>query len=96
MDSVLVDDVKVAKWIVHAQQGNKVTVWEVLGTHDGTTGADATDADYTRYAKLKLNGNIAGARPKVTVSGVGVAQVMNLTVQANSATDFTSVRRVLV
>lgn len=96
LDSVLVDDVKVVKWIVHAQQGNKVTAVEVLATHDGQAAVDASDADHSTYAKLKLNGNIAGITFDVTVSGTGTGQTMNLRVGASASTVFTSVARVLV
>ncbi len=92
VDTVLVDDVKMVRWMVHVQQGNKVTTYEVDATHDGTAGADATDTDCTKYARLKMNGNISGLKIRCAVTGSGATQKMELRVQANSAVDVSTTR----
>ena len=85
IDTVLVDNVKAVRWLVHVQQGTKVKTFEVDATHDGTAGSDATDSDFTKYARLKMNGNIGGLKVKVVVAGTAGAQTMGLTVEANAA-----------
>ncbi len=103
LDSVLVDDVSTCKWTVHVE-GNlladaaKKRVVEVLGTHDGHingAGADATDSDYTVYAKLKM-GVVTGLSFTVDVSGAGVAQVMRLTIVSTTAVNVRAVREVIL
>ena len=102
LDSMLVDDVSAAKWTVMVE-GNlladaaKKRVVEILGTHDGHingAGADATDTDYTVYAKLKM-GNIVGLTFTVDVSGSGVAQVMRLTITSTTAVNVRAIREVI-
>lgn len=103
IDTVLADDVSLVKWSVMVE-GNlladaalKRSV-EILATHDGHingAGADATDSDYTVYAKLKM-GNIVGLTFVVDVSGSGVAQVMRLLVTSTTAVDVRSVREVIL
>jgi hypothetical protein len=102
LDSVLVDDISVCKWTVMVE-GNlladaaKKRVVEILATHDGHingAGADATDADHTTYAKLKM-GAITGLTFTVDVSGSGVAQVMNLKVVSTTAVDVRAVREII-
>lgn len=100
VDSVLVDDVEVAKWIVYcAGSGggdlDKKTVVEILATHDGTSGADATATDYNVYAKLRM-GTITGLSFAVDVSGVGAAQVMRLRVTSTMAVNVQAIREVIV
>jgi len=103
IDSVLADDVSLVKWSVMVE-GNLLAdaalkrAVEVLATHDGHingAGADATDSDYTVYAKLKM-GNIVGLVFTVDVSGAGVAQVMRLRVTSTTAVDVRSVREVIL
>ena len=98
----VVDATAACKWIVHVQ-GNlvgdaaKKFVVEILSTHDGhnvSGGVDATQADDTQYAKLKV-GNISGLSFIVDVSGVGAAQVMNLKVSSTTAVDVRAVREVV-
>lgn len=96
VDSILVDGVKMVHWLLHIQQGNKIRCFLVEAIHDGTTSADALDTDFTKYARLKLNGNIAGLRVRVSLNGVAAAQTMNLTVQANSAVDVSTTRQQVV
>lgn len=103
LDSVLVDDISTAKWTVHCE-GNlladaaKKRVVEILGTHDGHingAGADATDTDFTVYAKLKM-GVVTGLVFTVDISGAGVAQVMRLTITSTTAVDVRAVREVIL
>jgi hypothetical protein len=102
LDSMLVDAVSAAKWTVMVE-GNlladaaKKRVVEILGTHDGHingAGADATDTDYTVYAKLKM-GNIVGLTFTVDISGAGVAQVMRLTITSTTAVNVRAIREVI-
>lgn len=94
VDSLLVDDYDVAKWIIEAQnadQSKKYSV-EVLALHDGSTSADATGADWNEYGKLRVGGNITGFDIAVTVSGVGAAQAMELTIVSTEAVDIKATR----
>jgi len=84
IDSVLVDTVKMVRWMVHVSEGNKIRCYEVDVTHDGTPTADATDAEFTKYARLRMNGNIGGLRVRGRVQGAGATQTLELTVQANN------------
>lgn len=88
VDSVLVDEVATAKWIISVfEEGtptNKVAT-EVLALHDGTAAADATVADFTEYARLKLGSKIQGLQISTQVSGTGVTQKMQLMVTATNA-----------
>lgn len=102
LDTMLCDDVSAAKWTVMVE-GNlladaaKKRVVEILGTHDGHingAGADATDTDYTVYAKLKM-GTITGLTFVVDVSGAGVAQVMRLTITSTTAVNVRAIREVI-
>ena len=92
VDSVLVDDVKAVRWLIHVQQNTKIRTFEIDATHDGTAASDATDTDYTKYAKLKMNGGISGLKVRVDLTGAGVTQAMRLTVQANAAVEVSSSR----
>lgn len=103
IDSVLVDDVSLVKWSVMIE-GNLLAdaalkrAVEIFATHDGHingAGADATDSDFTVYAKLKM-GNIVGLVFTIDVSGAGVAQVMRLRVTSTTAVDVRSVREVIL
>ena len=103
IDSVLVDNVSLVKWSVMIE-GNLLAdaalkrAVEILATHDGHingAGADATDSDYTVYAKLKM-GNIVGMVFTVDVSGACVAQVMRLRVTLTSAVDVRAIREVVL
>lgn len=96
IDSVLVDTVKLVRWLVHVQQGTKVTTYEVDATHDGTVGGDASAVDFTKYARLKLNGNIAGLIITATLNGVGAAQTMNIVVEASAGVDVNTTRHQVI
>jgi len=96
VDSVLVDDVKAVRWLVHAQQGTKVITYEIDATHDGTPSSDATATDFTKYARLKMNGNIVGIVINVRIQGSAGAQTMELTVEATSAVVSSSSRLSIV
>jgi len=103
IDSVLADTVSLVKWSVMIE-GNLLAdaalkrAVEIFATHDGHingAGADATDTDYTVYAKLKM-GNIVGLTFNVDVSGAGVAQVMRLLVTSTTAVDVRAIREVVL
>ena len=96
VDSILVDDVKMARWMVHIQQGTKVKTFEVDATHNGTSSSDASQADFTKYARLKIGGVIAGLKLRVALTGVGVTQSMILTVEASAAVDVHTTRHQVV
>jgi hypothetical protein len=102
VDSVVVDTVAVVKWIVYAQgtaeaDADKKKVVEILATHDGhNVGAtdDATDTDFTTYAKLKM-GTVTGLSFNVDVSGAAGAQVMNLKITSTMSADIRAIREVI-
>jgi hypothetical protein len=99
LDSVVVDSMEVAKWIVYCQgngagnAGNKSVV-EILATHDGHAAADATDTDFNVYAKLRM-GNINGLNFNVDVTGAGAAQVMRLRISSTMSVDVKAIREVI-
>ncbi len=92
LDSVLVDVVATVKWLVTIRQGADFVSQEVWVTHDGTTGGDATLTDKTIYAKIKTAGTIAGFDINVTLTGVGAAQAMNLSVTNTASADWFATR----
>jgi len=92
IDTMLVDDIDVARWIVHAKDdAGAVRVIEVLATHNGTSAADATATDYTVYSKLRV-GNISGFDVDVDVNGTGAAQTMRLLVESTDSVNVKAVR----
>lgn len=88
VDSVLVDEVISAKWILsifdEATPTQRVST-EVLAIHDGTPTSDATTADFTEYARLKLGAKINGLDIFAQVSGAGPTQKMQLMVTSTGA-----------
>lgn len=87
-DAANVDTNAAVKWLVTVRQGAAVAASEIFAVHDGIdAGADAAATDFTRYAKIKLGGVIAGLAFDVTLTGVGGAQVMNLEVTTTGAAD---------
>jgi hypothetical protein len=81
VDTVLVDDVRASKWFVYAfDEGDptQVRAEEVYAVHDGTASADATEVDWNRASRLRLNGNISGFDIDVVLAGTGAAQTMGL------------------
>ena len=99
IDSVSVDEVRAARWLLHVEEvadPTKVRVVEINATHDGHSGADAADTDYTVYAKLKMGAAITGLDWDVTLSGSGAGQLMELTVVSTSAVNVRSIREVLL
>lgn len=99
LDSVLVDDVEAVKWLVSAR-GNlaandeKKKAVEIWAVHDGSTGSDATSADYTVYATVK-HGTLTGLTFTVDVNGTGAAQTMRLRVSSTMAVDVRAVRTIV-
>jgi hypothetical protein len=89
LDSMLVDEVEAAKWLVTASldstPANKKAV-EVFAVHNGHASADASNVDETVYAKLRI-GNFQ-ANIVVDLSGSGASQEMRLRVSAPSAVSF--------
>jgi hypothetical protein len=88
IDSVSVDEVLVAKWILvieNVADPSEREIWEVIAAHDGTPTSDATGGglDWAKYSKLNPNGGISGSQdPDVTLSGSGTSQTMNITVES--------------
>jgi len=99
LDSVLVDSVEAVKWLVSAR-GNlaaddeKKKAVEIWAVHDGSTGSDATSADYTVYATVK-HGNLTGLTFTVDVNGTGASQTMRLRVSSTTAVDVRAVRTIV-
>lgn len=99
IDTVLVDSVAACKWTVYVQgnqagDANKKQVVEILATHDGTSGADATATDYNVYAKLRI-GTLSGLQFSVDVNGAGSAQTMRLRVQSTTSVDVKATRELI-
>lgn len=94
LDSVLVDNVRQVKWIVHGvldSDQSRVRSVEIHAHHNGTASADATDVDDSEYGKLSQGANF-GAQFNVVLSGSGASQVMALQVSASAAATFKSLR----
>lgn len=86
IDTVLVDDVRASKWFVYAfDEGDpsQIRAEEVWATHDGTASADATEVDFNRTSRLRINGNISGFDIEVVLAGTGASQTMGLEIDAN-------------
>lgn len=94
LDSVLADDAMAVKWLVTARLDSdptRVKSFEFFAHHDGHAGADATKADDTKYAKLRIG---AGFNFSISadVSGAGAAQQLRLRVGAAAAVTVNAVR----
>ncbi len=103
LDSVSVDAVAAVKWQVHVE-GNlladaaKKVVVEIFAAHDGHNnggGADATDADFAVYAKLKIGAALVGLTFSVDVNGAGGAQTMRLLIASTTAVDVRAIRKII-
>lgn len=85
LDAVSVDSASVIKWVVvvedAANSANRVA-FEVLAVHDGTSVADATKIDHTRYGKVDVGNKINNLHTDVTLAGTGVNQTAQLSVTA--------------
>lgn len=87
-DSVSVDAVAAVKWEVSVRQGAAVAASEIFAVHDGIEGgADAAVTDWTRFAKIKIAGPIAGLDWDVVLAGAGAGQTMDLEVTTTGAAD---------
>jgi hypothetical protein len=99
LDGVTVDSAAAVKWIVHAQgtqvgdEANKVVV-EILATHNGTSAADATAADFNVFAKLKM-GTITGLSFSVGLTGAGAVQEIQLWSASTMECDIRAVREII-
>jgi hypothetical protein len=95
VDSVPVDNYSVSKWIVTvtsvADETKKETA-VVMGVHNGTSGLDATTADYTIFGQLRTNGEIEGLAYTVELNGTGIDQVLQLKVAATGAVNVRATR----
>lgn len=83
IDSVPVDEYQAAKWFVMLYDEGDTDQkqgMEVFAINDGTLAADATDVDFNRSSRLRLNGNITGDQVTVVLNGTGAAQTMDLVV----------------
>ncbi len=103
LDSVAVDTVAAVKWQVHCE-GNlladaaKKVVVEIFATHDGHNnggGADAADADFTVFAKLRMGAALVGLTFTVDVNGAGGAQTMRLLIASTTAVDVRAIRKII-
>lgn len=98
VDQVSVDDIKMAKWLVHAfEQATPANIksMEVLAVHNGTAAADATAVDNSVSGVLKLGANF-NLDIAVDLSGIGAAQVMRLRAQSSTAGVTVTARRLEV
>jgi len=98
LDSVLVDKIKLAKWLVHAfEEANpaRVQSMEISALHDGTTVGDAANIDNSIINKLKL-GTTFNFTATVDLDGAGAAQAMRLRVASTTAGVTVTSRRIEV
>lgn len=95
VDSVLVDSVKAVKWYVQVFEEadpENIKAFEIFASHNGSAASDATQADDTTYAKLKIGANF-NLTLAVDVNGTGAAQAMRLRATSTSAGVTVSVKR---
>ena len=81
LDSVLVDGILAAEWLVHARStvsGANIWAGKVLAIHDGTSTGDATTVDYNTFSILKTGSAIPALDFEVVLSGAGVSQEMQI------------------
>lgn len=85
IDSVVVDEARAAIWevVIQDDSGNEQQL-EVYAQHDGTTGSDATDADYSING-LPASGSVT-ASFSVDLSGAGPSQTMRLILTPTAGT----------
>lgn len=98
VDQVLVDNIKMAKWLVHAfEEATPANIksMEVIAVHNGTNAADATSVDNSVAGVVKLGGNF-NLDISVDLSGAGAAQVMRLRAQSSTAGVTVTARRLEV
>ncbi len=82
VDQVLVDEIASVHWLVTVENAGAPTSkkhFEVYAGHNGHSAADATGADDTVFARLRLGANF-NVSITVDVNGVGAAQEMRLRV----------------
>ena len=98
LDTVLVDEILVAEWTVHARSAVTASnIWtgKILAIHDGTSGLDATAVDYNTFAILKTGSAIPALNFECDLSGVGAAQVMRLRASSGEAVHIRWTRSVM-
>ena len=98
LDTVLVDDVLAVEWTIHARSTvTAANIWagKILAIHNGTTSADATDADYNVFSILKTGSAIPALDFEVDVDGVGAAQTMRLRASSGQSVNIRITRSVL-
>jgi len=94
LDSVLVDDVACAKWLVTVELDSDATRKRhlvIFAGHDGHAAADAVNVDDTVASKLNLGANFT-YRVSVDLNGTGASQEMRLRVSAGAAASFYATR----
>lgn len=87
VDQVSVDEVKAVHWKVHVfvqANPNRIKVFEIYASHNGTAAADATIADDTQYSILKIGSNF-NLTLDVDLNGTGAGQVMRLRASSTTA-----------
>lgn len=87
--AVLVDDfnyIEYEVFIYESGDQDKREGFKFTLMHDGTTSADATDADFTVHTKLSFSGNkVAGLSVDFSLSGTGVAQTIAMELTTTNA-----------
>ena len=96
VDSVIVDDVVATHWKVWAEDNatgaNKRAI-EIYATHDNIDGgADASNADYTKYSRLRIGGSISGLTVDVVLAGLTTSQTLGLQITSTTAVNVRAAR----
>jgi len=87
LDEVTVDDVLGAEWEVHMREDAspaKVKMEKITATHNGHSGADATDKDDSVHTKLMVGAGFSAVL-SIDLDGAGASQKMRLRVSSGSA-----------
>ena len=98
LDSVPVDGILWAEWIVHARSAATAgNIWagKILAIHNGSIGTDATAVDYNTFAILKTGSAIPALNFECDLDGVGVAQVLRLRASSGAAAHIRITRSVM-
>jgi hypothetical protein len=98
IDTVLVDNWDVVKWLVKVKANADNTIKqyvEISAVHNGNATNDATGTpDFNVFSKLRI-GVIDGLSYNVVLSDATTAQTMGLSITSTDAVDVTAIRTVL-
>ncbi len=87
VDSVPVDDYGFAMWVLQADKDGGRYISTVIGGHDGTSAADATESDWQEFNVLEFGTEIADLSLGIDISGTGAGQILRLIAASTDSVD---------